>query len=397
MANEGFGDSDDQPFAGLPFFGDMMKMFANQGPVQWDMARQLALVIATEGKSEPNPDPSARVAFVDLSRIVSAQVQAVTGFDDPSLDVEPSVVTRAVWLQRTLDDYKPLFVDLATALKPPTESPEDAESDPMAAMFANLTSMLAPALMGMTIGSMVGLLAKRSLGQYDLPLPRRTGGSPMFVLSNIDSFASEWSLPVDDVRMWTLITEMSLHTVLGIPHVTAEVEGLVRRHVAAFRPDPSAITDKLAEVETSDPMQAMQSLQKVFNDPEVLLGAVRSAEQDALQPSLDAVVALVIGWADHIADEVGRRVLGNPARLAEASRRRRVEGGDETTFVEKLLGLRLDRRQVERGRAFVAGVVERAGTSGLAPLHRRADSVPTPAELDAPGLWLARLEISDAD
>lgn len=396
MADDGSDDSEPNPFAGLPFFGDMMKMFSNQGPIQWDVARQLATMMATEGKSEPNPDPSARLAFVDLSRIVAAQVQSVTGFDDPTLDTEPTVVTRAMWLQRTFDDYRPLFVDLATALKPREQSNASDDDDPMSAMFANLTSMLAPMLMGMTVGSMVGLLARRSLGQYDLPLPRRTDASPMFVLSNIDGFAEEWSLPVDDVRMWTLITEMSLHTVLGITHLGDELNGLVRRHVAAFRPDPTAIADKLTDVSMDDPATAMQSLQKVFNDPEVLLGAVRSAEQDALQPALDSVVALVVGWADWIADEVGRRVLGNPARLAEAARRRRVEGGDETAFVEKLLGLRLTRQQVERGRAFVAGVVERAGPDGLTKLRTRTDSIPTPAELDAPGLWLARLEISDA-
>jgi len=30
----------------------------------------------------------------------------------------------------------------------------------------------------------------------------------------------------------------------------------------------------------------------------------------------------------------------------------------------------------------------------LSPLYRSAEDIPTPAELEAPGLWLARLEIS---
>ncbi len=105
----------------------------------------------------------------------------------------------------------------------------------------------------------------------------------------------------------------------------------------------------------------------------------------------------MVGWADHIADQVGARILGNPARISEAARRRRIESGEETTFVERLLGLRLDRSRVEQGKSFVAGVVERAGTTGLDPLFDRTNSLPTKAELEAPGLWLARLEISDAD
>ena len=395
-----FGGSDDDsnPFAGLPFFGEMMKMFQSQGPIQWDTARQIAHMTATSGKSEPNPDPAARLAFIDLARIVVGQLTSVTGREHPALAVEPAVVTRTHWVSTTLDDYRPLFTDLATALAArPETTDDDSESDPLAAMLGQFSGLLAPVMMGMTVGSMVGLLAKRSLGQYDLPLPRRTGSAPMFVLTNIDEFASDWNVAVDDARMWTLINELTLHAVISRPHVGAEIDRLVRGHVAAFRPDPDAIMNKLSSVESSDPMEMMQSLQSVLGDPEVLLGAMRSPAQDELQPYLDTVVSLVVGWADHIADAIGSRILGNPGRIAEAARRRRIESGEETAFVERLLGLRLNRSQVERGKAFVAGVIERAGSDGLDPLFDRANAIPTPSELEAPGLWLARLEISDAD
>lgn len=391
-----FGGSDDDsnPFAGLPFFGEMMKMFQSQGPVQWDTARQIAHFTATEGRSEPNPDPSARLAFVDLARIVVNQLAAVTGREHPALTIEPDVVTRTQWVAMTLDDYRPLFDDLATALAARSDD-DGSDSDPMTAMLGQLSGLIAPVMMGMTVGSMVGLLAKRSLGQYDLPLPRRSGRPPMFVLANIDEFALQWNVATDDARMWTLINELTLHAIISRPHIGAEIDRLVRAHVAAFRPDPDAIMNKLSAVESSDPMEAMQSLQSVLGDPEVLLGAMRSPAQDELQPYLDTVVSLVIGWADHIADAVGSRILGQPGRIAEAARRRRIESGDATAFVERLLGLRLNRAQVERGRAFVAGVIERAGAEGLDPLFDRPTAVPTPAELEAPGLWLARLEISD--
>jgi hypothetical protein len=40
----------------------------------------------------------------------------------------------------------------------------------------------------------------------------------------------------------------------------------------------------------------------------------------------------------------------------------------------------------------VQGIVDRVGDDGLRPLLERADAIPTPNEVDAPGLWLARLE-----
>jgi uncharacterized protein (DUF2342 family) len=141
----------------------------------------------------------------------------------------------------------------------------------------------------------------------------------------------------------------------------------------------------------------MASLQKILGDPELLLGAVRSSEQLNLQPRIDALLGLIIGWSDHMTDAVGSKVLGNPARIAEAARRQRVQSGEDTVFVEKLLGLHINRQQVERGKSFVQGVIERAGNDGLQPLYISAENLPTPAELDAPGLWLARLEISGSE
>ena len=43
----------------------------------------------------------------------------------------------------------------------------------------------------------------------------------------------------------------------------------------------------------------------------------------------------------------------------------------------------------------MAGVVERAGEDGLARLWEAERTLPTPAEIDAPGLWLARIELPE--
>jgi uncharacterized protein (DUF2342 family) len=49
---------------------------------------------------------------------------------------------------------------------------------------------------------------------------------------------------------------------------------------------------------------------------------------------------------------------------------------------------------VERAQQFIAGVLERAGDDGVALLLAKQGNLPTPAEIVAPGLWLARLETS---
>ncbi|NBN96680.1 MAG: coenzyme F420 biosynthesis protein, partial [Actinobacteria bacterium] len=52
----------------------------------------------------------------------------------------------------------------------------------------------------------------------------------------------------------------------------------------------------------------------------------------------------------------------------------------------------LTTERVALGKHFIDGVIERAGDAGLRQLLTSADNLPTPAELAAPGLWLARLE-----
>jgi putative hydrolase len=130
----------------------------------------------------------------------------------------------------------------------------------------------------------------------------------------------------------------------------------------------------------------------MFADPEVLLGAVRSERQKALLPQLEGLVAVVVGYVDRVMDVVGARVLGSGGRLAEAVRRDRVEASDADRFVERLIGLELSQATFDRGVAFVDGVVERAGEDGLDRLWESERTLPTPAEIDAPGLWLARIE-----
>jgi putative hydrolase len=396
-----FGNMSGNIFGNMPMFGDMMKIFNTQGPIQWDTARQIALVTATDGQTEPNVDPLVRIEYANLARIAGMHVHQITGLGDitTASSVEPVMVTPGAWAQRTLDDYRPLFTQLATALSSHQNDPTDSssDSDPFATMFAGITNMIAPMTMGMTVGSMVGHLAKKSLGQYDLPLPRPIKNEIAIVPTTVDTFAAEWDLPLEDVRMWTLIRELVVHQLYSITHIRDAVTDMVQSFIAGFRPDPSAITDKLSNLDSTDPNELMGSLQKILGDPELMLGAVRSEEQNRLQPQLDALLGLIIGWSDHMTDAVGSRVLGNPSRIAEAARRRRIESGDETVFVEKLLGLHINRQQVERGRNFVQGVIERMGEGGLAPLYISAANLPTLSELDAPGLWIARLEISEND
>jgi putative hydrolase len=396
--------SDLNPFGSGGPFEDIMRnlarMFTTQGPVNWDMARQFAQWAATGGTPEANVDPLSRVRLEELLRVAELQVAEATGLPLSGGQIlSVRAVTPSEWARLALDAWKPLLERLAGAVADtlPTLGVGDetsvealsAGSDPMSQLFGQLPQMLGPLLFGMQAGSMVGQLAQRAMGTYDLPMPWPPSDELLFLPATIDGFAEAWSLDSTDVRLWVCLREVTNHAVLGRPHVRARLDELIGAYVGAFKPDSSAIEDRLSGLDPTD-MSAMQSM---FSDPAALLGNMQSDAQRQLQVPLRALLAAVSGYVDYVMDLVGRRLIGSYGPLTEALHRRRLEESGGVDALGQLFGVELDAGSYERGQAFVRGIIERAGTDGLDRLWRSAKELPTPAEVDAPGLWLARIDI----
>lgn len=390
----GIGPEGGNPFEGLPMFGDLARMFSRQGPVNWDVARQTASWLANEGQSEPNVDPLERIRLEELVRVADLHVSAATGLSTSIaggiLSILP--VSRGDWALHSLEAYRPFLERLATSLS--TAGDEEDEEDPAdvaAKLMGDLGKMLGPVLLGMQSGFMLGHLSRRALGQYDLPLPRRPADQLLIVPANLDAFAEEWSLAGDDLRLWVCLQEVTLHAVLGRPHVRARLADLINEYVSRFEVDPEALEMSLGNIDPTDPA----ALQKVLGSPETLLGAMRSPGQQETLTRIETLTAVISGYVDHIMDSVGRGLIGSYGQITEALRRRRVEASDGDRFAARLLGLELGRGQYERGANFIRGVVERAGDEGLARLWMTERELPTTAEVDAPGLWLARIDLPE--
>ena len=387
------GPGSPNPFEGMPLFGDLARLFSSQGPVSWEVARQLAHWTATEGVAESNPDPIERMRLEELARVAELHVVEATGLQTTVsgrvLTVVP--VTRGEWARRALTDLRPLLERLAGALTMPGDPDEGTAPDPASQLLGGVAQMLGPILIGMQAGFMTGHLARRSLGQYDLPLPRPETGEVALVPANVDEFAREWSVPADDLRLWILLHDLTRHAVLGQAHVHRRLQELLLEYAGGFTVDPSGLEDKLGDIDPTNPA----SFQAVLGDPETLLGAMQSDAQRALLPHIEALTGAVVGYVDHVMDGVGRGLIGSYRQLTEALRRRRVEATAGDRYVGKLLGLELSQSHYERASAFVAGVVERADEAALARLWSSERELPTPAELDAPGLWLARIDLPE--
>jgi putative hydrolase len=406
-----------QLFGGL----DITQVFhtlAAPGPVNWELASQLAAQIATDGETEPPVGDADRLQIEELAHAAQTHVVAETGLA-ATFTAPVRAMQRREWAALHITALRPVLEALAQALGQ-VFSPDavrglvedldlegagiegagiegigpDGVGDAFAEQLAAMAPMLAPVLLGVQAGSMIGYLARHALGRYDLPLPTSDAPTLALVVANLDEFESDWSLDRADLRFYVAIHEVVHAAIRSVQWVRERLVGLATEYVSAYELDPTGLDERLrdtpfADLDPEDPA----SLQALMSHPGDLLRALRTPRQQALLDEARVFHCVLEGYADAVLERVGRRLISSFDQIHEAMARHRLERGEAERFVEGLLGLALDRDDYERGAAFVQGVVERAGTEGLNRLWESAAQEPTPNELVAPGLWLARIDL----
>lgn len=387
MSGFGPGSSGQNPFEGI--FGDLARILGQQssGDVNWDVARQVAMMLASEGKPEDNVEPGDRIRIENLVRIAELHVAEVTGFDVNSTEVK--AVNRTGWTASAFQAWKPVLDALASSLARSAGEPTETEPDPSNPMaaFAGMEQMMRPMLLGMQIGGMVGQLSQRSLTQYDVPIPRQSTSIEL-LSTNVNAFAEDWSLPIDEVVLFLCVEEVTRSLIFNRPSIRERFLQLMLEYANGFEPADAALEEQFGNMDFSNP----EDLPAMLSNPQALLGALQSDGQRRTLVYLDALMAAFVGYVDHVTKVVSQRLIPSAGSLGEAVKRRRVEESAGHRLAEQLLGLELSQATFDRGDAFVAGVIERAGEDGLRKLWESADNLPTPAEIDAPGLWLARID-----
>jgi putative hydrolase len=387
---------------GQPFgfdLSELMRMLQSEGPVNWEIARQFAAKIAITDPetgaehSEPPVDTATVVAYDAVVRAAQVAVVGATGLGETHT-TRVACVDRRTWAEGTLDALKPVLEALSGPLRKPLAALDDDETagtigaDPL----AGLVTVMMPILLGSWAGSMIGLLAQHALGQYDLPLPLEGEPQLVFVTHNIDQFAEAWSLPLDDLRYSIALREAIHASQRSVPWVREHLVQLASAYVSAYEINEDAFEGMLGDFDVTN-LAGMTDVPEALTDPAKLLGGMQSERQVPLLEELQRFVAVLEGYTDTIAAQLGEPMIPSFGMIDEALRRHRVERGQAAAFVDRLLGLELDRDHYEQGRAFCEGVVERAGIDGLNRLWEGVEAIPTRAEIGAPGLWLARIEL----
>ncbi len=337
------------------------------GPVNWDLARQVAV---QEIGTDPAPSTAERQAVEAALRLADLWLESESSL--PSGIRGAAAWSRNEWLYETLDAWRkmcdPLAARMVGSLGDLVPPEMRAQLGPMTAMMGTLGG----AMFGGQLGAALGKLAGEVLSAGDIGLPLGPAGTAALVPANIAAYGEGLELPADEVRLYVALREAAHQRLFEhVPWLRAHVLGAVEAYAAGITVNREAIEDAVSGIDPTRP-ETMQEISF-----EGLFTPADTPEQQAALRRLETALALVEGWVSHVVDRATGTRIPDAARLAEAFRRRRAAGGPAEQTFAALVGLELRPRRLREATALWAALTEHRGVAGRDAVWEHPDLLPT--------------------
>ena len=339
--------------------------------VDWSLARQVARLAAGSGDEGPDPDIAA------VSSEMEEQVAAYTDLRPATPVPAPELLSRAEWASVNLDALAGLLDPVAERLERRME---------FAGPLAGALKAGASATLAAEAGLVMGYISTRVLGQYELSL--LGGDAPprlLFVAPNLRKAVRELDVDPDAFHRWICAHELThVFQFQGVPWLREHMSGMVREYLSSV--------DVKIERGAAGGLPSMPDLSRLVETFREggLAAIVQTREQRALMARVQAAMAVIEGYSEHVMDAIARDAIPGHEKLRSAMDRRRRSRSAPERIVERLLGLDFKLRQYELGKSFCDAVAASAGMEGLNRVWDSPEALPTAEELEAPEAWLER-------
>lgn len=392
MTDEGSGGlgfpfgMDPESLGDAPLFREMQRvMSASSGPVNWELARQVAVAGAAEAGDDREATDEERHGFEEAVRVAELHVARFTNLEPPTDVAEVRAVRRAEWIGANTENLASVLEPAAARIGESLDLAQREALPPEMRAVGGMLSQLSPLLMGAQVGQVLGFLAQRVLGQFDVAVPRSGAGAVMFVMPNIRRFETDWSLDATDFRTFVAMHEVTHRFEFAQPWTRERFGQLLDDFLSTLRIDLDSLRSRLETIDSSDP----EALQGMFESDEGLFGTELDDEQRLKLGRIQAFMSAAEGYGDHVMHALGAELLPSYGRIEEAMRRYREGEAGDPVF-ERLLGVEMKREQYEAGRAFCDTVVELTDEHTLARMWESFEAMPSLPEVSEARLWLAR-------
>jgi coenzyme F420 biosynthesis associated uncharacterized protein len=288
---------------------------------------------------------------------------------------------RIDWINANLASFRTMFAPLETL----NLTPEGKQS-----VAANLWGGINQKVLSAELGFLLGYLARRVLGQYDLALLGRepvTSGKLYYVEPNIRAVEHTLGLPKDEFRMWLALHETThAFEFEGHPWLREYFNDLLEEYFEFLRQD----VDRLK--------QGIRGM-RVFIDrarsrdegTQSWIEAIMTPDQRALFQRMQATMCMVEGYSNHVMNAVGRQLLPNYDLIAQKFEQRQRQRSFAEQLFARLTGLDVKMEQYRLGQQFIDTIAERRGHEVARRIWDGPESLPTMTEIYDPDAWLARV------
>ncbi|HEY0699297.1 MAG TPA: zinc-dependent metalloprotease [Micromonospora sp.] len=360
------------------------------GPVNWDLARQVAASQLASGK-DPAVHPHERHAVEEALRLADLWLEPVSAL--PS-GIQQSVAwNRNEWIYRTLDVWRKLCDPVAARmvgamgdLVPPEAR---AQLGPMQSMMTTLGG----ALFGGQLGQALGSLAAEVLSAGDIGLPLGPAGTAALLPANIKAYGDGLELPEDEVRLYVAVREAAHQRLFQhVPWLRGHVLTAVETYASGITVNREAIEEAMGRIDPTNPesMQAI-ALEGIFTPED-------TPTQKASLARLETALALIEGWVAHVVDNAVGERLPHVVQLGEAFRRRRAAGGPAEQTFAALGGLELRPRRLREAATLWAALTEHRGIAGRDALWGHPDLLPSGDDFADPETFArSQLDLGDLE
>ena len=368
--------------AAVTVLGRRAERSARRGLVDWTQVESVAVGRLRKAPGTLSADELRRseAAYSAAMAVVVPRLSEALGTELPGIVDRVGVVDRAGWVHANAASFGDLIGRLEGQLLDQVV-PAGGGLVPATLAIANrwVTTR--------QIGYLLGFMATRVLGQYDLALlaAESTPGRLLFVEENIRQTARVLDVPLDPFRTWialhetTHAFEFEAHPWLR-PYLAERLE----RQLSAFSSGAASLS--------RDGVKRLGRSLRGEGGTEHWMERLMDGEQRRLFRETQAVMSLLEGFSDFVMDEYGRDLVPGVDRISEKfhARRDQKKTGVERA-VMRLIGMDMKMEQYRKGEKFVAAIARAGGKAALNQLWEGPESLPRDGEIEAPERWLARV------
>jgi coenzyme F420 biosynthesis associated uncharacterized protein len=346
--------------------------------VDWDQARNMALRVSQWEQAPVHDRASRREQYAALVQQSEPLIAEYLGVQLPQPVSRIYVFDRREWLEANFVSFEHIF-------RPIEEIYERNRSSQGA--FATVMGDINRQVLGAQLGVLLGFLARRVLGQYDLSLlspEPMVQGALYFVEPNIGRVQTGLGLNDNDFRLWIALHETThVFEFEAYPWVREHFNSLVYQYFEQLNDQLNVMGGNIGQLIT----RILQNRGSNQHWIELML----TPQQRQIFEQLQALMSLVEGYGNHVMNAIGEQLLPSFPNIEQRMEQRRQNRSlfDQVFF--RVTGMDLKMAQYQQGEQFVNTVVQSHGIEFAARVWERAENLPTMDEIRNPQRWIARM------